>query len=175
MVWMIGPWDPCEGRGGSWKLVRFSKFLLHWIWEGKLTYGMPSIFPWDEVQFWALPWENPMGKFEKYAFYANFGAFPIILEQNLIFQTILLVIRALCTDVRNYYENLKMIGQLFRNNPNPTSSKVWQNKWSKSSFYFWFVVCHTWIYISVKNIIWPPYFVVKKGTQVLLSYIISSQ
>ena len=37
-----------------------------------------------------------MGKFEEYSFFAHFRDFPIILNQNLIFQTISLVIMALC-------------------------------------------------------------------------------
>ena len=36
-----------------------------------------------------------MGKFEKCVFFAHFGHFSIILKQNLIFQTISLVIMAL--------------------------------------------------------------------------------
>ena len=39
-----------------------------------------------------------MGKFEKYVIFAHFGPFPIILKQNQIFQTILLVIMALCNE-----------------------------------------------------------------------------
>ena len=62
---------------------------------------MLYIAPWDRLQFWALPWENPMGKFEEYPFFAHFGHFSIILKQNLIFQTILLVIMALCSGGRN--------------------------------------------------------------------------
>ena len=37
-----------------------------------------------------------MGKSKKMHIYAHFGQFPIILKQNMIFQTILLVITALC-------------------------------------------------------------------------------
>ena len=99
MVWMIGPWDPCEGRGGSWKLVRFSKFQLCWNWEGKLTWEMPSIYPCDELRLGALPWDFPMGEFTKCTFFAHFWLFPIILKQNIIFQMILLVIMALCCRV----------------------------------------------------------------------------
>ena len=62
IVWMIGPSDPCECRGGSWKLVGFSKFQLLWNWDGKLTWEMTSIFPWDELRSGALPWDDPMGK-----------------------------------------------------------------------------------------------------------------
>ena len=43
-----------------------------------------------------------MGKFEHYTFFAHFGDFPIILNQNLIFQTILLVIMALCLGINQF-------------------------------------------------------------------------
>ena len=75
---------------------------------------MPYIVPWDRLRFWALPWENPMGKCEKYPFFAHFGHFPIILKQNLIFQTILLVIMALWSRSKTFREDLIFIKTYIR-------------------------------------------------------------
>ena len=51
-----------------------------------------------------------MGKFEEYSFFAHFRDFPIILNQNLIFQTISLVIMALCIKRMIFVSVLPPIG-----------------------------------------------------------------